>query len=346
MSEQPGWAAARLAQELEDAGHGDLAATLRRRIDPDAATQPLVSVVIPVMNEEDALPVLAEQLVPVLGAVGDFEIVFVDDGSVDRSRELILKLRAEDPRIKLVAFSRNFGHQAALSAGLDAARGQAVVFMDCDLQDPPSVVPLLVDKWREGFEVVHAVRRQRDDGPIKRLTAYAYYRILGAVADVEIPADSGDFCLLDRRAADALRSLPERNRYLRGLRSWIGFRQARVDYERPQRVAGETKYTARKMVRLAIDGVLAFSSAPLRLATVLGFMVGAAGVLYLGIAVGAKLFVGHIPSGWTSIIALMLVLGGAQLLVVGVLGQYMARVYDETKQRPIYVVGERHGVDG
>ena len=306
---------------------------------------PLLSVVIPVMNEEDSLPELERRLVPILEQIGSYEIVFVDDGSADRTRELVLKLRAENASVRLVSFSRNFGHQAAISAGLDHATGDAVVFMDADLQDPPEVIPDLVACWRDGAKIVHAVRRQRDEGIVKRATAHLFYRLLKATAEVPIAVDSGDFCLLDRAPADVLRAFPERTRFLRGLRSWVGFPQTSVVYDRPNRYAGETKYTARKMVRLAVDGLLSFSSVPLRLSTWLGFFVAAAGAVYLLVAIAARLFIGHLPSGWTSIIAIVLLLGGSQLVVTGVLGQYVARIYDETKQRPLYVVAERHGVD-
>jgi polyisoprenyl-phosphate glycosyltransferase len=271
-------------------------------------------------------------------------VIFVDDGSTDRSREVILKLRAEQPSIKLVSLSRNFGQQAAMAAGLAHASGDAVVLMDADLQDPPSVIPDLVAAWRAGHEVVLAVRGNRDEGLIKRVPARIFYRLMTWATDIDITMDTGDFCLLDRKAADALRALPERTRWTRGLRSWIGFRQTTVSYDRPARAAGATKYPLSRLIKLAVDALLAFSSAPLRLATWLGFAAATAGTVYLAVAVAAKLFVGHPPSGWTSIIAIALLLGGSQLVVMGVLGQYVARVYDETKGRPLYVVGERHGL--
>jgi dolichol-phosphate mannosyltransferase len=305
----------------------------------------VLSVVIPVKDEEDVLPHLADALLPVLRQVGTYEVLFVDDGSTDRSRELILKMRAEDSGVKLVALSRSFGQQAAIAAGLDHATGDAVVFMDSDLQDPPEVIPELVAAWRAGHDVVTATRAVRDDGLFKRVTAFLYYRLLRSAADVDIAVDAGDFSLIDRRAADALRQLSERNRFTRGLRSWIGFRHTTVSFVRPTRAAGKTKYRPSKLLRLALDGLFAFSSAPLRLATWLGFFAAFAGVIYLGIALFARLYIGHIPSGWTSIIAIVLVLGGCQLFVMGVLGQYVARVYDETKARPLYIVAERHGTE-
>ncbi len=300
--------------------------------------EPRLSVVIPVYNEEDNLGPLHERLAPVLAGLGAYEIVFVDDGSTDRSVDVGRELQRRDANVRLIQFSRNFGHQAALSAGLDASRGDAVVFMDADLQDPPELLAQLVDRWEQGFEVVYAVRQKRDEGAFKRGTAALFYRLLRAVSNVDMPLDAGDFCLMDRKVADVLRSLPEKNRFLRGLRSWAGFRQVGVLYDRPARHAGETKYTLRKMAKLALDGVMAFTSLPLRMASYLGFLTVAAGFAYLAVAVVARLTSGAFPNGWTSLVAIILLIGGAQLVVLGVLGAYVARIYEETKQRPMYVV--------
>jgi polyisoprenyl-phosphate glycosyltransferase len=307
---------------------------------PAAESRPRISIVIPVYNEEENLPVLHDRLAVTLEGLGSYEILFVDDGSRDRSTAIVEELKRRDPGVKLLSFSRNFGHQAALSAGLDAARGEAVVFMDADLQDPPELLPELVRQWQDGADVVYAVRRQRNEGLFKRSTAAAFYRLLRRVADIEIPVDTGDFCLMDRSVADVLRNLPERNRFLRGLRSWAGFRQVGVPYDRPARHAGEPKYTLRKMVGLALNGVMAFTSLPLRLASYLGFLTMAGGLAYLAWAVGAQLTAGGFPDGWTSLVALILLVGGAQLLMLGVLGAYVARIYDETKSRPMYVLRE------
>jgi dolichol-phosphate mannosyltransferase len=298
---------------------------------------PRISVVVPVYNEEENLPVLYDRLVAVLRPLGSYEIVFVDDGSRDGSAGIVGDLERRDAGVRLVSFSRNFGHQAALSAGLDHARGRAVVLMDADLQDPPELLPRLVEQWERGYQLVYAVREARDEGPVKRATAHLFYRALRAAAEVDIPVDTGDFCLMDRQVVDELCRLPEQNRFLRGLRSWVGFRQTGVPYERPARHAGDVKYTARKMVKLAVDGMLAFSSLPLRLASYLGFLTAAAGLGYLGVAVTDRL-TGQTTSGWASLVALILVVGGAQLIVTGVLGSYVARIYDETKRRPMYVV--------
>lgn len=304
----------------------------------DLGPRPRISVVIPVFDEQENLRPLHDRLRAVLERLGSYEIVFVDDGSSDRSAAIALELQRQDPAIKLVRFSRNFGHQAALSAGLDAARGQAVILMDADLQDPPELLPELVAEWERGADVVYAVRRQRDEGFFKRSTAALFYRLLRTVADIEIPVDTGDFCLIDSRVAEVLRQLPERNRFLRGLRSWAGFQQVGVLYDRPARHAGEAKFTLRKMTRLALNGVLAFTSLPLRLASYLGFLTMAGGFAYLMLAVGARLTSGAFPDGWTSLVAIILLVGGAQLLVLGVLGAYVARIYDETKGRPMYIL--------
>lgn len=303
---------------------------------------PRLSVVVPVYNEEDNVAVLHARLLAALRDLGSFEIVFVDDGSTDNSADLICQLQRRDPAVRLVRFSRNFGHQAALSAGIDYARGDAVVIMDADLQDPPELLPELVRAWEGGAEVVYAFRRKRQEGIFKRATAAGFYRLLRIVANVEIPVDSGDFCLLDRKVADVLRSLPERNRFIRGLRSWAGFSQVGVPYDRPARHAGETKFTLRKMTRLASDGVMSFTSLPLRIASWIGFATVAAGFAYLALAVATQLTSGSLPQGWTSLVAIVLILGGAQLVVLGVLGSYVARVYDETKHRPLYVVSRLH----
>jgi dolichol-phosphate mannosyltransferase len=308
-----------------------------------ASERPMLTVVVPVLDEQDNLAALHAQLTDVLATVGTYEIVFVDDGSTDRSAEIVLELRAGDPRVRLVRLSRNFGHQAALSAGLDHAEGRAVIFMDADLQDPPGLITALVAQWEAGHEVVYAIRQRRKEGVFKRAGYFAFYRLFHRLAEMEIPLDAGDFCLIDRRVADVIRALPEHHRFLRGLRSWAGFRQVGVAYDRPARNAGAPKYTMRRLVKLAVDGLLAFSSVPLRLASYLGFFTALAGIAYIAFAVLARFFVGHIPAGWTSIIAVVLTVGGAQLMLTGLLGEYLARVYDETKGRPLYVVDETHG---
>jgi dolichol-phosphate mannosyltransferase len=305
---------------------------------------PLLSVVIPVLDEEDNLPELHRALTEVLARLGTYEIVFVDDGSEDSSVEIIGELARHDSTVKLIRLSRNFGHQAALSAGLDHAAGHAVVLMDADLQDPPQLLTELVEQWRAGHEVVYAIRAKRQAPPLKRACYFLFYRLYQRLAEMEVPLDSGSFCLIDRRVAEVIRALPERNRFLPGLRSWVGFRQVGVAYERPDRLAGDVKYTTRRLVRLALDGLFSFSSFPLRLASYLGFFTAALGVAYTLFAVVARLFVGELPAGWTSTIAILLTVSGVQLIMTGVLGEYLARTYDETKGRPLYVVRDAHGV--
>lgn len=306
--------------------------------------RPLLSVVVPVCNEEECLPLLHERLSAVLDSLGDHEVIFVDDGSTDASVAVIIALRDRDPSVKLIRLSRNFGHQAALSAGIDHACGEAVVLMDADLQDPPELLGQLVARWRQGFHVVYAVRSLRHEGRAKRAAYFVFYRIFRWLSAVEVPLDAGDFCLMDRKVAEALSGLRERHRFLRGLRSWTGYRQVGVPYDRPPRQAGTPAYSFTRLVRLALDGLLSFSSLPLRFASYLGFLTAAGGVVYVLVALFTKVFVGHVPAGWTSIIAIILVLGGAQILLTGVVGEYLARVYDETKDRPLYIIDRSYGI--
>ena len=308
---------------------------------------PLLSVVLPVYDERDNLEPLRQQLCAVLedAVAGSFELIFVDDASRDGSSEIITGWNATDPRIKLLQLSRNFGHQAALQAGLDAARGCAVVLMDADLQDPPQILPRFVAAWRDGNEVVYGIRRKRHESVFKRTAYAAFYRTMTLIADIDVPLDAGDFCLLDRKVVDALIAIPEHNRFLRGLRSWIGFRQAGVEYERGSRHAGEPKYTLRKLVRLALSGYIGFSAMPLRIASALGLVASFSGLALAGWAVSTKLLNIYSPRGWTSLMAVILLLAGIQLLVLGVIGEYLGRVYDEARQRPLYVVRARLGFD-
>lgn len=303
-----------------------------------------LSVVVPIHDEEDNIDELLARLVPVLSSIGTYEIIFVDDLSTDRSRELVLEARSQDPAIKLVELSRNFGHQGALAAGIDHATGRAVVLMDGDLQDPPELLPELVAKWEEGYEVVYAVREKRKEGFVRRAGFHVFYRLLARIAEVEMPLDSGDFCLMDRRVVDAIGDLPESSRFLRGLRGWVGFRQTGVRYDRPARFAGESKYSVLALVKLALDGLVSFSDVPLRLASLVGFVTTLAAFCYLMVAVVARIFGGEVPEGWTSIILVQLLLGGVQLTMMGVVGEYLGRTYHEAKRRPSYVVRTAHGV--
>ena len=300
-----------------------------------------LSVVIPIYNEEASLPELYRRLTHVLSqnlAELAYEIVFVNDGSTDGSIQILIKLHADDPAVKVVNLSRNFGHQAAITAGLDYAKGNAVICMDGDGQDPPELIPTLVARWRDGNDVVYAVRKLRKEGFIKRGCYAAFYRLLRRLSMVSIPLDAGDFALMDRRVVDCLKALPERRRFIRGLRTWIGFQQTGVEYERQRRFAGVPKYTWSKLVHLAINGLLSFSAIPLRMATAFGFMISFCSLLGIIVALYLKLFTDQAIPGWTATVIPILWLGGIQLLSIGILGEYIAQIFDEVKQRPIYLI--------
>jgi dolichol-phosphate mannosyltransferase len=311
--------------------------------EPKSAAGVELSLVFPIYNEEENIPELYRRVTAVIdeNKATSAEIVFVNDGSHDRSEELIRELRDKDPRVKLINFSRNFGHQAAITAGIDHSRGAATILMDADLQDPPEVIGQMLEKWREGGEIVYAVRKKRDDDTFtKRLFAKLFYRLLQYVSSIDIPLDTGDFCLLDRKVVRHLRALPEKNRFLRGLRSWLGFKQVAVEFERPARFAGEAKYTFRQSLRLAINGIVGFSSFPLRIASFAGFLAFFAALGLLVVAIAAYFMEVHIERGWTSIVVIVLFVGGVQLILLGSIGDYIGRIYDESKQRPNYVVRE------
>ena len=301
----------------------------------------MISVVAPIHNEAETIPELHRRLTTVLTELGDYEIVLVDDGSIDRSWENMLALAPGDPHLLLVRLSRNFGHQAALTAGLEAATGDAVVLIDADLQDPPELIPLLVAKWHEGFDVVYGLRTRREGETLfKRSTASVFYRLLRGMTRIEIPADAGDFRLLSRRAVEALARMPERARFLRGMTSWLGFPQAGVQYERDARYAGRTKYPTRRMISFALDAVTSFSTTPIRIVTGLGFVLVAFCAVVLGWTVYIKVFTDTAVAGWTSLLIVVLLLGGMQLVSLGIIGQYVGRIFEEAKQRPLFVVGE------
>lgn len=306
----------------------------------------LISVVAPVYNEAETVGELHRRLSAVLAPLGRHEVVLVDDGSSDQTWEAMLALARTDPHLKLLRLSRNFGHQIALSAGLDHARGDAVVSMDGDLQDPPELIPELLARWRQGADVVFAVRRQREgETRFKLLTASVFYKFINRVSSVEIPEQAGDYRLMSRRALDALLAMPERARYLRGMSSWIGFRQAEVPYTREPRHAGETKYPLRRMLHFAGDAVTSFSATPIRFVAALGFASVALCLVALAWTLYVRLFTDATVAGWTSVIVVVLFLGGVQLLSLGIIGQYVGRIFDEVKERPLYFVEERFGAD-
>ena len=305
----------------------------------------LVSVVVPVLDEAEALPELHRRVAAAL-AGQPFELVVVDDGSTDATPEVLAALAADDPRVKVLTLSRRFGHQAALTAGLDAAAGDAVVMMDGDLQDPPELLPTMLEHWRGGSDVVYAVRQSRSgETRFKVATARRFYRLIGRLSSVPLAQDAGDFRLLDRAALDALLALRERSRYLRGMTAWIGFTQTAVPYAREARHSGRTKFSLTKMVRFAVDAVASFSHAPLQLASVVGFVVAALAFAAVPVAIGMRI-AGQFVPGIATVVLAVLLLGGLQLMALGIIGEYVGRIYDEVKQRPLYVVRERRNLDG
>lgn len=310
-------------------------------------SHPTYSIVVPVFNEESSLPQLLDRLSPVLdGLDADAEVIVVDDGSTDRSVAFVEEIRRLDPRFKLVQLSRNFGHQLAITAGLDLAVGDAVIVMDADLQDPPEVVLQMATHWRAGYEVVYGTRSDRgSDTRFKRGTAGLFYRVLNRLTDVDIPLDTGDFRLVDRRALDAFKSMREGGRFVRGMFAWVGFRTTRVEYARGERVAGDTKYPLRKMLRLAGDAVVGFSRSPLRIVLYLGLSSVVLGVLAALMAVAGGLSGALAVPGWFPAVLAITLFGGVQLAALGLVGEYAGRIHEETLRRPLYVVSRTEGLN-
>jgi polyisoprenyl-phosphate glycosyltransferase len=304
----------------------------------------LLSVVAPVFNEEETITEFHGRVVAALEGI-DFELILVDDGSQDGTPVRLEDLARQDSRVGVVSLSRNFGHQAALTAGLDHARGDAVVMMDADLQDPPELIPEMLDSWREGSDVVYAVRRERvGESRAKLLTARWFYRLFGRLAQIDLAPNAGDYRLLDRQALDALKSMRERARFLRGMSVWVGFSQSAVLYDRDARFAGETKYTPTRMIRFSFDAISSFSHVPLQAATVLGFIFSLVAFIAIPVAIAFRI-AGEFVPGITTVLLVVLLLGGIQLITVGIIGEYLGRVYDEVKRRPIYVVRRRLNVE-
>lgn len=309
--------------------------------------KPVLSVVVPVFNEEAILPELHNRLTTVMRDLGEpYELVFVNDGSKDGSGAGLANLAKADPHVRVIDFARNFGHQIAITAGMDHAGGDAVVIIDADLQDPPEVIKDLVARWREGFQVVYAVRaKRRGETFFKLLTASVFYRLIRRITNVDIPVDTGDFRLMDRKVVDALKQIRERHRFVRGLVSWVGFRQTGVEYVRQERFAGETKYPLRKMLKFAFDGITSFSFVPLQAATYFGFAsAGLAFVLICWVLFEA-LIAHETVQGWSSLMVAVLFLGGVQLITIGLIGEYVGRIYDEVKGRPLYLVRDLVGFE-
>lgn len=309
---------------------------------PTAA--PELSVVIPVFNEEANLGLLYSRLKQALDALQtSYEIVFVDDGSRDASLPILRNLAASDPCVRAIELARNFGHQVAISAGLDHARGDGVIVMDADLQDPPEVLPQFIAKWHEGHDVVYAIREQRKEHVFKRAAYAVFYRLLQRVANIEIPLDAGDFCIMDRRVVELLTAMPERNRFVRGIRSWVGLNQVGLAYERQARHAGRPKFTFTRLVYLALDGLVSFSYLPLRVITMLGLAVSFVSLVLALFYALKKLTVGLNPPGFATLIVAIFFLAGMQLITIGVIGEYVGRIFEEVKRRPLYVVRRTNG---
>lgn len=308
---------------------------------------PTLSVVAPCFNEEGVLHELYRRISQVLDGSGEtWELVLVNDGSRDRTSEIMRELHAQDGRVKVVDFARNFGHQIAVTAGMDYARGDAVVLIDADLQDPPELILQMLAKWREGYEVVYAIRAERKGETwFKEFTAKAFYRIILKITDIDIPMDTGDFRLMDRKVVDALKTMHEKHRFMRGMSVWVGFRQTGVKYVRAERYAGETKYPLKKMLKFAMDGITSFSYFPLQLATYIGFIAALLAVLGILVTVILRLSGSHAFFGQATTLVSVLFLGGVQLICLGILGEYLGRIYDEVKGRPLYIVREALGFE-
>jgi glycosyltransferase involved in cell wall biosynthesis len=311
-------------------------------------TPAMISVIVPAFNESDGIALLYQRLTECAAAwKEDYEVLMIDDGSKDNTLQLLEEIAAKDSRWKILSLSRNFGHQPAVTAGLEHARGDLVAVIDADLQDPPEELPRFFAKCREGYDVVFGIRTKRKEGPFKRFGYWLFYRIMASMADIEVPLDSGDFCVMSRRCVDALNSLPERSRFIRALRSWVGFRQTGLIYERHARAAGAPKYTFSKLANLAMDGIINFSYKPLRMISVAGMIFASLSIL-LGIFVIVQYFAdwtvfGYNPRqahGWTSLMIAILFITGVQLFCLGVIGEYIGRLFDEIKRRPVYLVGK------
>lgn len=305
------------------------------------------SIVVPLYNEELVISETYRRLTEVMQTTGEeYEIVFVNDGSRDRTEKMATEIVEHDRHVKLVNFSRNFGHQAAITAGMDCASGQAVVVIDADLQDPPEVILQMIEKWKEGYDVVYGKRlRRKGETWFKKVTAKIFYRFLSSMTNIDIPVDTGDFRLLDRKVVDSMRSFTEKSRYVRGLVSWVGFKQTAVEYVRKERFAGETKYPLKKMLKFAGDAIASFSYKPLKLAGYMGYILSFISFAYLIYIVIRKLVVGDFGAGWASTVAISLFFNGMILIVLGIMGEYIGRIYDECKNRPLYIINEKVGFD-
>jgi len=305
----------------------------------------IYSLVVPLYNEEQVINESYKRLKKIMDSCNEsYEIIFVNDGSKDNTEKLADEICKNDSNIKLLNFSRNFGHQPAITAGMELSTGSAVIVIDADLQDPPEVILKMMEKWREGYDVVYGKRTQRNGETFfKKFTAKMFYKTLNKLTDVNIPKDTGDFRLIDRKVCNVLSSLPEKNRYVRGLVSWLGFKQVGVEFVREERFAGETKYPLKKMIKLAMDGITSFSYKPLKFASVAGIITSSLGFIYLIVILLQKIFTNTAIQGWTSLIAVNIIFNGIILLVLGIMGEYIGRIYDESKGRPNYIVKDSVG---
>ena len=303
-----------------------------------------LGIIIPCFNEEEVIPKLLAELDGFAATVPYLVyVLFIDDGSRDRTYEMLRKACADDSHKACLRFSRNFGHQTAVTAGLAHIRGDVIGVIDADLQDPLAALGQMVEQWKAGFDVVYGVRRNRKEGAVLRFCYSAFYRILKKMANIDIPLDSGDFCIMDRRVVDVINAMPEHSRFIRGLRGWVGFEQIGFEYDRSARAAGQTKYNFSRLMKLAFDGIVSFSTVPLRLASLLGLIAGTFGLLYLLYAIVVKIVDPTAPIGWASTIAVIVFFGGVQLIVLGIIGEYLGRVFEESKGRPLYIVEQRDG---
>jgi len=307
----------------------------------------MYSLVIPLYNEEEVIHECIKRVTHVMENNDfDYEVIFVNDGSKDSTEEIVKQYCDKDKHLKLISFSRNFGHQTAITAGMDNADGDAIIVMDADLQDPPEVILKLIEKHEEGYDVVYAIRSKRKgESFFKKVTAKMFYRFLRNMCEVDIPVDTGDFRLISRQVCDVLKGLTERNRYVRGLVSWVGFKQTGINYEREERYAGKTKYPLKKMLKLSVDGITSFSTKPLKLTKWIGIIMAAVGFIYAVIVIIQKLAGMQMQTGWASTMVTILLIGGIQLIMLGITGEYIARIFDESKNRPLYIIKEKVNMD-
>jgi dolichol-phosphate mannosyltransferase len=305
------------------------------------------SIIVPVFNEEEVIQKTYQRLITVMNSTNaPYELLFINDGSKDKTEEILIEIGRNDKKVKLINFSRNFGHQVAISAGMDYAQGEAVVIIDADLQDPPELILDMIEKWMEGYDVIYAKRLSRKgESFFKKQSASLFYRTLRSMTDIDIPLDTGDFRLMDRKVVEEIKGLREKNRFVRGIASWVGFRQTAIEYERDARAAGETKYPLKRMLKLSMDGITSFSYKPLKLASYAGAVLAISGLIYMFYVFYLKIFTDATVPGWSSLIIIQLFFSSFVLILLGIMGEYIGRIYDETKNRPLYIVRDYYGLE-